>query len=140
MRFLILCTGNSARSQMAEGLLRHLSGGGVHVESAGTRPGVVRAEAIAVLEEMGIDISSHRSKSIEEFREEEFDHVLTVCDSAKEECPWFPAGASVVNRSFPDPASHEGDLDERLAAFRAVRDEIRAYLEEEYLPLVGFNR
>lgn len=139
MRILILCTGNSARSQMAEGLLRHLSGGGIHVESAGTKPSIVRPEAITVLDEIGIDISSHRSKSIDEFREEQFDHVLTVCDSAKEECPWFPAEASVIHRSFPDPASHEGDLDERLAAFRAVRDEIRAYFQEEYLPLVGFN-
>lgn len=139
MRILILCTGNSARSQMAEGLLRHLSGGGIHVESAGTKPSIVRPEAITALNEIGIDISSHRSKSIDEFREEKFDHVLTVCDSAREECPWFPAEASVVHRSFPDPASHEGELDERLAAFRAVRDEIRAYFEEEYLQLVGFN-
>ena len=139
MRILILCTGNSARSQMAEGLLRHLSNGGIHVESAGTKPSIVRPEAITALNEIGIDISSHRSKSIDEFREEKFDHVLTVCDSAREECPWFPAEASVVHRSFPDPASHEGELDERLAAFRAVRDEIRAYFEEEYLQLVGFN-
>ena len=139
MRILILCTGNSARSQMAEGLLRHLPNGGIHVESAGTKPSIVRPEAITALNEIGIDISSHRSKSIDEFREEKFDHVLTVCDSAREECPWFPAEASVVHRSFPDPASHEGELDERLAAFRAVRDEIRAYFEEEYLQLVGFN-
>src|ERR1700687_4052226 len=88
-RVLILCTGNSARSQMAEGLLRHDAGERFQVESAGTRPSSVRPEAIAVLGELGIDISAHRSKSVEEFAGQSFDYVITVCDSARESCPVF---------------------------------------------------
>ena len=89
-RVLILCTGNSARSQMAEGLLGHDAGDRFEVESAGTRPGRVRPEAIAVMNELGIDISDHRSKHVDEFQDQSFDYVLTVCDSAKESCPTFP--------------------------------------------------
>lgn len=125
---LILCTGNSARSQMAEGLLRHLAGGSLEVESAGTKPSLVRPEAIAVLGELGIDITSHRSKHVDEFAGRSFDVVLTVCDTAKEACPVFPATTQMIHHSFPDPASVQGTEQERLAAFRTVRDEIRAYL------------
>lgn len=127
---LILCTGNSARSQMAEGLLRHDAGDRFEVESAGTKPGRVRPEAIAAMKEIGIDITGHRSKSVGEFRERAFDYVLTVCDHAKETCPIFPGHGNRLHRSFADPAAVEGTEEERMAAFRRVRDEIRAYLRE----------
>jgi len=128
-RVLILCTGNSARSQMAEALLRHDAGERFEVESAGTKPGHVRPEAIAVMDEIGIDISGHRSKSVEEFAGQEFDYVLTVCDSAKESCPIYPGHANRIHRNFEDPAAVRGSQDERLAVFRRVRDEIREYLD-----------
>ncbi|MGC9946500.1 MAG: arsenate reductase ArsC [Bryobacteraceae bacterium] len=127
-RVLILCTGNSARSQMAEGLLRHAAGDRFAVESAGTRPSHVRPEAIAVMRELGIDISCHRSKSVDEFAGRHFDYVLTVCDNARETCPIYPGHANRLHRSFDDPAAVEGDERQRLAAFRRVRDEIRGYL------------
>ena len=130
-RVLILCTGNSARSQMAEGLLRHLGNAGgdrFEVESAGTRPSRVRPEAIAVMRELGFDISGHRSKSVDEFAGQQFDYVLTVCDNARESCPIYPGHANRLHHSFDDPAAVEGDEEERLAAFRRVRDEIRDYL------------
>jgi arsenate reductase len=127
-RVLILCTGNSARSQMAEGLLRHLQGDRFDVESAGTKPGVVRPEAIAAMHELGIDITSHRSKHVSEFDGQHFDYVLTVCDNAKENCPIFPGATRVIHHSFDDPAALEGSEAERLELFRRVRDELRAYL------------
>lgn len=127
-RVLILCTANSARSQMAEGLLRHDHGDRFEVESAGTRATHVRPEAVAVLGELGIDISGHRSKAVDEFQDREFDCVLTVCDSAQESCPLYPGHANRLHRSFPDPAAVEGKEEERLAAFRRVRDELRAWL------------
>lgn len=134
---LILCTGNSARSQMAEGLLKSMSIGWFDVESAGTRPSVVRPEAIAALGEIGIDISGNRSKSVDEFDGREFDFVLTVCDNAKENCPYFPAGTRVVHRSFDDPADAVGDFEARVAEFRRVRDEIRRYFESEFIELIS---
>lgn len=127
-RVLILCTGNSARSQMAEGLLRHDAGGRFEVESAGTKPGQVRPEAVAVMKELGIDISGHRSKSVDEFAGQNFDYVLTVCDNAKESCPIFPGHANRLHRNFEDPAAAPGSEQERLAVFRRVRDEIRDFL------------
>lgn len=129
-RILILCTGNSARSQMAEGLLRHDGAGRFHVESAGTKPSLVRPEAIEAMREIGIDISGQRSKSVDEFVGQDFDGVITVCDNAREVCPVFPAGTRMLHHSFEDPATIEGTWDERLAAFRRVRDEIRVYLRE----------
>jgi len=123
-RVLILCTGNSARSQMAEGLLRHEADERFEVHSAGTRPSIVRPEAIAVMSEIGIDISSHRSKSVEEFAGQELDYVITVCDNAKESCPVFPAKTQRMHWPFEDPAAVEGSEDERRAAFRKVRDQI----------------
>ena len=126
---LILCTGNSARSQMAEGLLRHDAGDRFGVESAGTKPSQVRPEAIAVMKELGIDISGHRSKSVDEFAGRKFDYVLTVCDNAKESCPIFPGHANRLHRNFEDPAAVKGSETERLAVFRRVRDEIRKYLK-----------
>jgi arsenate reductase len=123
-RVLILCTGNSARSQMAEGLLRHEAGGRFEVFSAGTRPTEVRPEAIAVMREIGIDISGHRSKSVDEFVNQPFDYVITVCDNARESCPVFPSAARMLHWSFDDPAAVRGSEDRRLEAFRAVRDRI----------------
>lgn len=125
---LILCTGNSARSQMAEGLLRHDAGDRFEVASAGTHPSHVRAEAIAVMKEIGIDISGHRSKSVDEFASRNFDCVLTVCDNARETCPIYPGHGNRLHHSFEDPAAVEGSLEDRLAAFRKVRDDLRQYL------------
>jgi arsenate reductase (thioredoxin) len=129
-RILILCTGNSARSQMAEGLLRHDGGDRFEVFSAGTNPTQVRPEAISVMRELGIDISGHRSKSVEEFNGQEFDIVLTLCDNAKESCPIFPGKTVTIHHSFEDPAALQGTEEERLGAFRRVRDELRRYLSE----------
>ena len=127
-RILILCTGNSARSQMAEGLLRHEAGDRFEVFSAGTKPGQVRPEAIAVMRELGIDLSGHRSKHVDEFAGQAFDYVLTVCDNAKESCPIYPGHTNRLHRSFDDPAAVQGSEPDRLAVFRRVRDEIRNYL------------
>ncbi|HEY1948200.1 MAG TPA: arsenate reductase ArsC [Bryobacteraceae bacterium] len=129
-RVLILCTGNSARSQMAEGLLRHDAGERFDVESAGTRPGTVRPEAVAVMKELGIDISGQRSKHVDEFEGRRFDYVITVCDNAKESCPVFFGAAKRLHHSFDDPAALNGSEEERLALFRRVRGELRAYLTE----------
>ena len=128
-RVLILCTGNSARSQMAEGLLREMGGGALEVFSAGTKPSVVRPEAIAVMAERGIDISGHRSKHVDEFAGQRFGYVITVCDSANESCPVFAGAPHRIHWSFPDPAAVEGAENERLAAFRAVRDALSLTLE-----------
>jgi len=129
-KVLILCTANSARSQMAEGLLRHDAGDRFDVESAGTRATEVRPEAVAVMKEIGIDISSHRSKAVEEFARQNFDHVITVCDNARESCPIYPGHTNRLHHSFEDPAAVHGSEEERLGAFRRVRDEIRSYLRQ----------
>jgi arsenate reductase (thioredoxin) len=128
-KVLILCTGNSARSQMAEGLLRHDGGDRFDVFSAGTRPTTVRPEAIAALAELGIDISGQRSKSVDEFAGREFDFVITVCDHAAEACPTFPGKTQRIHWSFEDPAAVEGSAEERLAALRRIRDQIRERLK-----------
>jgi len=114
---------------MAEGLLRHDAGDRFEVDSAGTKPGTVRPEAIAVMKEIGIDISGHRSKSVDEFAGQSFDYVLTVCDNAKESCPVYPGHANRLHHAFEDPAATDGSEGERLALFRRVRDEIRDYLK-----------
>lgn len=129
-RVLILCTGNSARSQMAEGLLRHYAGARFDVESAGTKPSAVRPEAIAVMRELGIDISAQRSKSAVEFQGQQFDYVITVCDNARETCPVFFGAAQKLHHDFDDPAALTGPETERLVLFRRVRDELMAYLRE----------
>ncbi|MGA2194116.1 MAG: arsenate reductase ArsC [Bryobacteraceae bacterium] len=123
-RILILCTGNSARSQMAEALLRHEAGGRFEVFSAGTQPSRVRPEAIAVMAEIGLDISGHRSKSVDEFVGLDFDFVITVCDNAKETCPVFPAAVTRLHWPFEDPAAVEGSEEVRKASFRRIRDRI----------------
>ncbi|MEO7189422.1 MAG: arsenate reductase ArsC [Vicinamibacterales bacterium] len=118
---------------MAEGLLRHDAGDRLDVESAGTRATEVRPEAIAVMRELGIDISTHRSKVVEEFAGQSFDLVLTVCDSAKETCPVYPGHTKRAHRAFEDPAAVQGPAAQRLDAFRTVRDEIRTYLRGEFI-------
>jgi len=129
-RVLILCTGNSARSQMAEGLLRTIAGDRYEVFSAGVAPSHVRPEAIEVMSELGIDLSSHRSKSVDEFAGQRFDYVITVCDNAAENCPVFPGSTKRIHWSFDDPAGVTGSEEDRLAAFRHSRDEIRKRLEQ----------
>jgi arsenate reductase len=123
-KILIVCTGNSARSQMAEGLLRHEAGDRFEVSSAGTKPSSVRPEAIAVLGEIGIDIAGHRSKSVDEFLGQPLDFVITVCDNARETCPVFPGGGKRLHWPFEDPAAVEGPDDARTATFRQIRDRI----------------
>ena len=130
-KILILCTGNSARSQMAEGLLKHITQNEYDIFSAGTKPSIVRPEAIKVLAEIEVDISTNRSKSVDEFVDKEIDYVLTVCDNAKETCPYFPAKTKVIHHSFDDPpAIGKADEETTLKIFRRVRDEIKIYLNE----------
>ena len=127
---LILCTGNSARSQMAEGLLRHDAGDRFEVSSAGTHPSHVRSEAIEVMQEIGIDISGHRSKLVDEFASRGFEYVITVCDHANESCPIYPGHGNRLHHNFEDPAAVAGPDEVRLEAFRRVRDQIRLYLKD----------
>lgn len=132
---LILCTANSARSQMGEGLLRSMAGERMDVFSAGTLATRVNPLAIEAMQEIGIDISGHTSKSQDQFLQKEFDFVITVCDNANKNCPRFPGSGVHLHWSFPDPAAAEGGHDEQLAAFRQVRDAIQArlrtWLDEE---------
>lgn len=131
MRVLFLCTHNSTRSQMAEGLLRARSGTAYDVFSAGTQPHVVHPLAIKVMREIGINISSHWAKSLEEFREQPpMDLVITVCDEAAEACPYFPNARRQVHWGFPDPSRVEGSEEERLAAFRHIRDLIATRIRQ----------
>ena len=123
-RVLILCTGNSARSQMAEGILRPIAGDRYEVESAGTIASFVRPQAISVMREIGIDISGHRSKSLDEILDRHFDYIITVCDNANQTCPMFPGNTKRIHWSFEDPAEATGTDDEILAVFRRVRGEI----------------
>ena len=127
---LILCTGNSARSQMAEGLLRYMAGDRVDVASAGVSPTQVRPEAIEAMNEIGIDISNQRSKSVDELITRPFDYVITVCDNANRHCPVFPGPYQRIHWSVEDPASVEGDDETRLQAFRHARDELRQRLRK----------
>jgi len=130
-RILFICTHNSARSQMAEGLMNALLGDRYEASSAGTEQTRVKPQAIQVLSDIGIDITHHRSKIIDEFRGTQFDIVVTVCDNAKETCPFFP-GKKVVHKSFSDPSSADGSEEEKLEAFRRVRDEIKAWLLDTF--------
>ena len=132
-RILVLCTGNSARSQMAEGLLKSKLGDRFDVDSAGTRPIGVSPESIAALAEIGIDISGNRSKSVDEFAGQEIDYVLTVCDNAKANCPYFPAKTKLIHHAFHDPYFADGDFESRVAAFRKVRDQIGEYIDREFV-------
>ena len=130
IRVLILCTGNSARSQMTEGLLHHDGGDAFAVVSAGLEPSFVRTEAIEVMREVGIDITSHRSKSLDEFKDQPFDYVITVCDNANQHCPIFPGTSERIHWSIEDPAAVRADEATRLQAFRAARDNLRGRLDE----------
>jgi arsenate reductase (thioredoxin) len=134
---LVLCTGNSARSQMAEGLIRHEFGDRFEVYSAGTEPSIVRPEAIAAMADVGIDITGHRSKSVDEFEGVKIDYVLTVCDNARENCPFFPAQTKLIHHAFEDPAAVEGDEETRLGAFKRVRDLISGFVREELAGELG---
>jgi len=130
-RILFLCTGNSCRSQMAEGLARALCGERFDVESAGLEKHGLNPLAVRVMAEIGIDISGHRSKTLDELAGQSFDYVVTVCDHAHETCPWFPAGSKLIHRSFDDPprlARDAASEEEALLHYRRVRDEIREYL------------
>ena len=138
-RVLILCTGNSARSQMAEGLLRTLADTQFDVFSAGSKPSTVNPFAIQAMRERGIDISHHRSKHLNEFIKEPFDYVITVCDQAAETCPIFPGRARRIHWSFSDPAAVEGSDDERLQAFRQTRDAIEEKLRTWLVETPAFN-
>ncbi len=138
MRILVLCTGNSCRSQMAHGYLRHFAEDRAVVCSAGVETHGVDPRAIAIMKEDGIDISHHTSNNVDEYRDLAFDHVITVCDNAKERCPWFPSIAQKHHRNFTDPAKVTGSEAEIMAEFSKVRDEIKAYCKDFtlHLPLV----
>lgn len=129
-KVLFLCTGNSARSQMAEGLLRHMAGESFDSFSAGTHPVGLNPGAVAAMKDIGVDIASHRSKHVGEFVNDTFDYVITVCDRAKETCPLFPGGHHLLHWSFDDPAVVQGTDVERQQAFSRVRDEITAYIQK----------
>jgi arsenate reductase len=132
-RVLFLCTHNSARSQMAEGLLRHLGAGRFRAFSAGTEAARVRPLAIRIMAEIGIDIAGQESKTLQRYLGEPFDAVITVCDDANETCPIFPGARRRLHWSFPDPSRAVGTEEEQLATYRAVRDAIRSRIEHELL-------
>jgi arsenate reductase len=121
---------------MAEGILRDVLGNNYEVFSAGTKPSIVRPEAIKAMAEIGIDISQHRSKSVDEFAGREIDYVLTVCDNAKENCPYFPARTRLIHHAFADPVEMKGNEETRLEAFRKVRDEIAVYAKNELSQII----
>lgn len=144
MNVLFLCTGNSCRSQMAEGWARRLKSDRFEAYSAGVKPGGLNPDAVRVMAEAGIDISRHHSKHTDELYGVRFDYVVTVCDDAHESCPLFPGGARIVHRSFDDPpriAQGAGTEEERLAPYRRVRDEIRDFVATlpEGFPAAGTN-
>jgi arsenate reductase len=129
-KILVLCTGNSCRSQMAHGYLEHFGGDKVSVRSAGIETHGVNPRAVASMKEDGIDISQHTSNNVNEYSNESFDYVITVCDSAKENCPYFPATVKTFHQNFPDPAKATGTEEEIMAAFRHTREMIKTYIRE----------
>ncbi|MCS7027227.1 MAG: arsenate reductase ArsC [Bacteroidia bacterium] len=129
-KILVLCTGNSCRSQMAEGYFRHFAGDKAEVYSAGVETHGVNPRAIAIMKEDGIDISNHTSNHVDEYKHIDFDFVITVCDSAKEKCPYFSSKAQKFHQSFEDPAKAQGTEEEIMAQFRKVRNQIKAYVKE----------
>ena len=132
-QILFLCTHNSARSQIAEGFVNALLRDGYEAKSAGTEPGRIHKIAIQVMQEAGIDISHQRSKAINPFLNIEFDYVVTVCDNAAELCPFFPRGKERIHQSFPDPAAVTGSDEEKLEAFRRIRDQIRSWIFSTFI-------
>ena len=129
-RVLVLCTGNSCRSQIAEGYLRQFANGKAQIYSAGIETHGVNPQAIAVMKEDGIDISHHTSNNIDEYKNIDFDYVITVCDNAKERCPFFPSSAKKFHQNFPDPAKAKGDEEEIMQEFRKVRDMIKFFAKD----------
>jgi arsenate reductase (thioredoxin) len=136
-KVLFLCTHNSTRSQMAEGLLRHLATDRFEAMSAGTEATRVRALAVRAMDEIGIDISGQESKTLDRYLQEPFDYVITVCDDANEACPFFPGAANRLHWSFEDPSKAEGTEEERLKVFRSVRDQIRERIEDDLVATDG---
>ncbi len=136
-RVLFLCTGNSARSQLAEAMLRALGGHTFEVASAGTQPAGLHPLTVRVLAEVGIDAGRARSKHLDEFLDQPWDYVITVCDSAAEACPVFPGAARREHWSFADPAAVQGSVEERIGAFRDARDAIRARVAHFVTTLEG---
>ncbi len=132
-KVLFLCTHNSARSQMAEGLLRHLAGDRFEAHSAGTEATRVRPEAAAVMDEIGVDVSGQESKTLERYMKKPFDYVITVCDEANEACPFFPGASERLHWSFPDPSKAQGIEEERLEVFRRVRNDIEERIRRELI-------
>jgi arsenate reductase len=128
-KILFLCTGNACRSQMAEGWAKHLKSDVIEAYSAGVWPAGVSSRAIKVMAEAGVDISSHKSKHVDEFADIELDYVITLCDNAREQCPVFGGDVKLVHRAFSDPIMMRGADDQVIAAFRRTRDEIRAFVE-----------
>ena len=133
LKVLFLCTENACRSQMAEGLVNHFLAGKVEAFSAGVAPKVVNPRAIRVMAELGIDISRHRAKPVSEFAGQQFDLAITLCDSAQQQCPFFPGAALMLHAGFPDPGRAQGTEEEIMAVFRRVRDEMR----EKLIPLLA---
>ncbi len=131
-KVLFVCTHNSARSQMAEALLRHLRGDRYEVFSAGTEPATVNPYAIRVIEELGISMDGHYSKGVDQFLGREIDYVVTVCDHAREVCPYFPGAKEYIHHSFEDPSAAQGTEEEILNKFREIRDQIREWIEAEW--------
>lgn len=131
-RILFICTHNSARSQMAEGLVNELFNKKYKAFSAGTEPSAVNPFSVKAMIEIGIDINKHTSKGLDEFLSQEFDYVITVCDNANENCPFFPGGKERIHKGFKDPAAVEGDDTEKLEVFRQARDEIKEWLTETF--------
>lgn len=129
-KILVLCTGNSCRSQIAEGYLRHFAGDKAEVYSAGVETHGVNPKAIQVMKEDGIDISNHTSNNVNEYRNIDFDYVITVCDNAKERCPYFPSKAKKFHYNFPDPAKATGSKEQIMNQFRSVRDQIKDYCKK----------
>lgn len=129
-KILVLCTGNSCRSQLAEGYLKHFAADKAEVYSAGVETHGLNPRAVASMKEEGIDISSHTSNHIDEYKEIPFDFVITVCDHAKERCPYFPSDAQKFHYNFPDPAKATGSEEEILQQFRDVRQMIKVYCQE----------
>lgn len=129
-KVLFLCTGNSCRSQMAEGFLRDLAGDRFEVISAGLEPGIVNPKTVKVMKEIGIDISHHTSKDVNQFVGQNFDYIITVCDNANEYCPSFPGKAERIHWSFEDPAKAIGNEEEVLYLFRKVRNQVKSKLND----------
>ena len=130
IRILVLCTGNSCRSQMAEGWLQHYGGAFIDVNSAGVEVHGVNPLAIKVMGEAGIDISGHTSDNVDQYLDQSFDYVITVCDNARERCPYFPTKALKIHRNFQDPAKVKGSEEDQLNAFRSIRDQIRDFCHD----------